>query len=61
MNLKLESGLLPGRKRHALWLLEDGRVIKPLAYFVSEEAYMQFMALNPMYIPKEVPDAEVDG
>jgi hypothetical protein len=35
--------------------------IRPLAYFVSEEAYQQFMALNPMYTPKEVPDAEVDG
>jgi len=60
VNIRLESGLLPGRKRHALWVVMDG-CIRPLAYFVSEEAYQQFMALNPMYTPKEVPDAEVDG
>jgi hypothetical protein len=37
-------GSLPGRKRKAMWVEKDG-VLKPLAYFVSEQAYERFEAL----------------
>lgn len=60
MERKLECGRLPGRRRRALWVL-DGSVIRPLAYFVSDEAFETFMSMSPMYRATEVPNEDEEN
>ena len=44
-----EAGMLPGRKSPALWKLEDGHTIVPIAYFTSREAFDEWMDHGPSY------------
>lgn len=45
----MEAGMLPGRKRPCLWLVENGNTIKPLAYFVDRAALERFLSMNVRY------------
>lgn len=50
---KFEAGMLPGRKSPCLWKLEDC-TITPIAYFVSREAFDEWMAHDPCYTENPV-------